>query len=419
MNGMDKIEILGGRRLVGEVVIGGAKNAALPALFACLLTEEECALTKVPHLRDIHSALAVLQAMGARCDMQGDCVTVQAERICSQDVRYELVKTMRASVLTLGPLLARFGRATVSLPGGCAIGARPVNVHIDGLRQMGAEIRLDNGNIVAEAGRLRGAHLTLPMPTVTGTENLMMAAALADGETIIENAAREPEIADLAAFLNHMGADIVGAESGVIQIRGVSELHGATHQILSDRIEAGTYLCATAACGGEVRLLGALAAHLQDLLHKLQEAGVQVEEEGGSLRICAEGRLRAVNAETAPYPGFPTDLQAQWMAVSCTAEGTAVISENVFENRFMHAPELIRMGAHIELQRNTAVVRGVGQLRGAPLMATDLRASASLVIAALAARGKTTLSRVYHLDRGYELMEEKLRALGADARRVP
>lgn len=415
---MDKIRIVGGRPLIGEVHISGAKNAALPALFACLLTDMPCTLHKLPQLRDIESARQVLQKMGAECRVQDDKTTVCARTLHTQEAPYALVKTMRASILALGPLLARCGRARVSLPGGCAIGARPVDMHLDGLRKMGATIDIEDGNIVASAGRLRGAHIVLPAPTVTGSENLMMAAALAAGESIIENAAREPEIADLASFLNNMGAKISGAGSGTLHICGVEKLTGAAHTVLPDRIEAGTYLCAVAACGGEVTVHNAGASVMQDLLEKLSTAGAVLTVTGESVRIAVNGRMRAVNADTAPYPGFPTDMQAQWMAVSSVAEGTAVISENVFENRFMHVPELSRLGANIELRNNTAVVQGVEKLAGAPMMATDLRASASLVIAALAAAGTSVIERIYHLERGYENLTEKLQALGAEVRRV-
>ncbi|MDM5147331.1 UDP-N-acetylglucosamine 1-carboxyvinyltransferase [Candidatus Persebacteraceae bacterium Df01] len=414
---MDKLEICGGRPLHGKINISGAKNAALPALFACLLTEEPCHLTNVPQLRDIHSALAVLRAMGVHCETNDGSLKIQAAKLHTHEAPYTLVKTMRASILALGPLLARFGQAIVSLPGGFAIGARPVNAHIEGLTRMGATIEVKDGNIVANAERLRGAHLVLPMPTVTGTENLMMAAALADGETIIENAAREPEITDLAIFLNSMGANITGLNSNLLRIRGTKKLSGASHTVVSDRIEAGTYLCATAACGGDVELVGANAEHLQNLLNKLETAGATLAPSSNNIRIVMSSRPQATDAETAPYPGFPTDLQAQWMAVNSVADGTAIIVENVFENRFMHAPELTRMGANIELKRNTAIVRGVDILKGAPLMATDLRASASLVIAGLAAQDTTLIDRVYHLDRGYERMEHKLSVLGAKTRR--
>ena len=418
MNGMQKIKINGGRRLVGEVRISGAKNAALPAMFACLLTDKECELHNLPQLRDINSARLALQQMGAECEQQGATAKIHAASLHTFQAPYQLVKTMRASILALGPLLARFGEARVALPGGCAIGARPVDMHLAGLQQMGAQINMEDGDIVARAKRLQGAHIILPKPTVTGTENLMMAAALADGETIIENAAREPEILDLAKFLNAMGANVRGAGEGDLHISGVSSLHGATHAVLPDRIEAGTYLCAVAACGGDVLLHNAGADVMQNLLHKLTAAGAELKNEGNSVHIKMENRPLAINADTAPYPGFATDMQAQWMAVCCVAEGTAAITENIFENRFMHVSELARLGAQIELHHNTAVVHGVSKLTSAQMMATDLRASASLVIAALAAEGESVIDRIYHLERGYENLAEKFCALGADVERV-
>ncbi len=392
-------------------------------------------------MRDIKSALAVLSAMGAEHSDANGKTVVNAARLRTTVAPYQLVKTMRASVLALGPLLARAGEATVSLPGGCVIGARPVDMHIAGFEKMGAEIQIQNGNIVARAKRLRGANIKLPQPTVTGSENLMMAAALAEGITVLENAAREPEITDLAVFLNAMGADISGAGESTITIRGVDRLHSAKHFVMPDRIEAGTYLCAAAACGGDVFLENADLSHLSALAEKLRECGAEVlncndsgddgddgddgdgdgdgnsENKKRGARITMHNRPRAVDAVTAPYPGYPTDLQAQWMAVNCVAEGCATITETVFENRFMHAPELARMGADIELRGNAARVRGVASLSGAPVMATDIRASAALVVAALAARGTSEIDRIYHLERGYATMEKKLRALGANAER--
>ncbi len=414
---MDKIAVIGGRPLCGEARISGAKNAALPALFACLLTEEPCEIRNAPQLRDIQSALRVLRALGAECEFADNTAAVCARNISSFDTPHELVKTMRASILALGPLLARFGRARVALPGGCAIGARPVDIHLEGLREMGAEIAMEDGDIVASAKRLRGARIVLPKPTVTGSENLLMAAALAEGETIIENAAREPEIADLAAFLCAMGADISGGE-GFWRIRGKDKLRGAKHAAPPDRIEAGTYLCAVAACGGDAVLHNANGEWMHDLLAKLSAAGAELHEKDGAIRIVMENRPRAAGAETAPYPGFPTDMQAQWLAVNCVAKGSAFIVENIFESRFMHVPELRRTGARIELHGNAAAVRGVKKLSGAPMMATDLRASASLVIAALAAQGESVIERIYHLDRGYENLVQKLQSLGANARRI-
>lgn len=418
-NGVARIRIEGGRPLSGEAAVSGAKNAALPAFFACLLTEGECALSGVPALRDIESAARVLRSMGAECKRRGGEARICAANLRTQEAPYDLVKTMRASVLALGPLLARFGRARVSMPGGCAIGARPVDIHLDGMRALGADVRMEGGDIVAHARRLRGARIPLRVPSVTATENLMMAAALAEGETAIENAAREPEIADLAVLLNRMGADISGAGEGRIIVRGASALRGAAHEIMPDRIEAGTYLCAVAACGGDVTVAPARPGDMGDLLGKLSAAGAQVEAGKDKVRIVMDGRPRAVDAETAPHPGFPTDMQAQWLAVNCVADGRAAVTENIFENRFMHVPELARTGARIALRHNTALVRGVPALSGAPMMATDLRASASLVIAALAARGESVIDRVYHLERGYENLAQKLSGLGARAERMP
>ena len=415
---MDKLRIAGGRPLRGEVRIGGAKNAALPALFACLLTEDACEIGNMPALRDVRSAAEVLRALGAECELKNGAARVRARRLQTQDAPYQLVKTMRASILALGPLLARFGRARVSLPGGCAIGARPVDMHLDGLRRMGAKIRVEDGDIIARAEGLRGARIVLPKPTVTGSENLMMAAALAAGETVIENAAREPEIGDLAALLRKMGAQVEGEDGGVLRIWGAAKLRGAKHSVLPDRIESGTYLCAVAACGGEAVLRGADAGHMHDLLEKLTAAGAELSAGEDFVRIAMGRRPLAADAETAPYPGFPTDMQAQWLAVNCVAEGSALVVENVFESRFMHVPELARTGAQIKLSGNTASVRGAEFLSGAPLMATDLRASASLAVAALAARGESVIDRIYHLDRGYENLAEKLRGLGADVGRI-
>ena len=416
---MRKFNISGGNALNGEVSISGAKNAALPVLFACLLTDEPCEISNIPQLRDIDSTLAALKAMGAtHGGIKDGKVTVEAKTLATTAAPYDLVKTMRASVLALGPLLARAGEAEVSLPGGCVIGARPVDMHIKGFAQMGADINIKRGNIIAKAKRLRGKKIRLPFPTVTGTENLMMAATLAEGETTIENAAREPEITDLATFLNAMGADIRNAGGSSIKIRGAKKLHGAKHKVMPDRIEAGTYLCAVAACGGEAFLRGADINHIAALADKLRECGAILESNNDGIKITMKQRPQAADAATAPYPGYPTDLQAQWMAVNCVAEGRAAITETVFENRFMHAPELLRMGADIELRGNTAIVRGAKHLSATPVMATDLRASAALVIAALTATGETTIDRIYHLERGYENMENKLRALGANARIV-
>lgn len=415
---MRKIKIIGGKPLCGEINICGAKNAALPELFACLLTSEPCTIDNIPQLRDIDSALAVLSAVGADVKREGDSVRICASSLAATSAPYELVKTMRASVLALGPLLARAKEARVSMPGGCVIGARPVDMHIGGFAKMGADINIDSGDIVASAPVLHGAVIRLPFPTVTGTENLMMAAALADGTTIIENAAREPEIVDLALMLCAMGADINGAGESAITVRGGHKLRGVNHRVMPDRIEAGTYLCATAACGGEVFLHYAQMQYLSALVDKLQECGAIVtdgKDGGDGINITMKARPQAADIATAPYPGYPTDLQAQWLALSCIAKGRAAITETVFENRFMHIPELMRMGADIELRGNTAIVSGVGGLSGAKVMATDIRASAALVVAALAAGGETIIDRIYHLQRGYGKMTEKLAALGASA----
>ena len=414
---MEKLEITGNRALHGQISISGAKNAALPAIFACLLSDDICVLNNIPSLNDVNSALNVLDTMGATCERQEDTVTINAATVNTQEAPYHLVKTMRASVLVLGPLLARYHQAKVSLPGGCAIGTRPVDIHISGLRQMGATINIEHGDIVA-TGRLNAAHIRLPQATVTGTENLMMAATLADGETRIENAAQEPEVVDLANFLNKMGAKIQGAGSPTICITGVKKLRGTTHHIISDRIESGTYLCAATATGGDVLLKNAPADNLLALTEKLLAAGAQISKENNGIRLIMKKKARAVSVNTAPYPGFPTDMQAQWMAVCTMAEGNAKITENIFENRFMHAQELIRMGAKIKTKGGVATVNGVKTLSGARVMATDLRASASLVIAALAAQGTTTIERIYHLDRGYAGLEKKLQALGAQIKRI-
>lgn len=424
---MDKLLIRGGRRLSGEVTISGAKNAALPELCASLLVGEPLALANVPRLQDVATMIKVLRTMGVvaqRSDDRPDVVTLNAAGPIQPEAPYELVKTMRASILVLGPLLARFGRATVSLPGGCAIGSRPVDQHIKGLQAMGATIEVEHGNIVARVGgpgqRLKGARITTDMVTVTGTENLLMAATLADGETVLENAAMEPEIPDLAELLIAMGGRIEGHGTHRIRIQGVQRLHApaAPHRIVADRIETGTFLCAVAAAGGDVLLRGAVAAHLESVIDKLREAGAHIDAVPEGLRIRMDQRPRAVSFRTSEYPAFPTDMQAQFMAVNCIAEGAAKVSETIFENRFMHVNELLRLGAHIEVDGHTAVVQGVPRLSGAAVMATDLRASASLVIAGLVAEGDTRVDRIYHLDRGYDRMEAKLRQLGADIERV-
>ncbi|MCZ4306450.1 UDP-N-acetylglucosamine 1-carboxyvinyltransferase [Zoogloeaceae bacterium G21618-S1] len=416
---MDKLLITGGTRLTGEARISGAKNAALPILCAALLTREPVSFTNVPQLQDIRTLLALIAQMGVKIDRDeaAGTVTLDAGELNNPVAPYERVKTMRASILVLGPLVARCGEARVSLPGGCAIGARPVDQHIKGLQAMGAQVKVEHGDIHAEVTRLKGARLFTDMVTVTGTENLMMAACLADGETVIENAAREPEVVDLAKCLMAMGARISGAGTDVIRVQGVDALHGATHQIMPDRIETGTYLCAAAATGGDIRLTGTSSTYLDIVVDKLLDAGCEIDVERDEIRLRAPKRLKAVSLRTAPYPAFPTDMQAQFMAINCVAEGTAVIRETIFENRFMHAVELQRLGADIRIDGNTAVVTGVARLDGATVMATDLRASASLVVAGLVAEGETLIERIYHLDRGYEHLEKKLSALGAQVRR--
>ena len=419
---MDKLIIQGGQTLNGEVRISGAKNAALPILCASLLTAEPLTLTNVPALHDIQTMLKLLVQMGVKAEQDGDTLTLDASGLNNPSAPYEMVKTMRASVLVLGPLMARCGEAYVSLPGGCAIGARPVDQHIKGLLSMGAEVKVEHGYVNARVGKLKGARLFTDMVTVTGTENLMMAACLADGETVIENAAREPEVVDLAQCLVSMGAQISGAGTDVIRIRGVERLHGATHRIMPDRIETGTYLCAAAITGGEVRLTGTSMGYLDAVVDKLMDAGCEITGEKSpqfeAITLRAPKKLNAVSIRTAPYPAFPTDMQAQFMTINTVAEGTAVIRETIFENRFMHAVELQRLGADIKIDGNTAVVRGVARLDGATVMATDLRASAGLVLAGLVAEGETTIERIYHLDRGYEHIEQKLSQLGATIRRV-
>jgi len=416
---VDKLLIQGGNALSGEVAISGAKNAALPILCASLLTAEPLHLTNVPHLNDISTMLRLLGDMGIGVTMDGtDGLILDGSGLNNAVASYEMVKTMRASILVLGPLVARCGEARVSLPGGCAIGARPVDQHIKGLQAMGAEIKVEQGYVHAKASRLKGARICTDMVTVTGTENLMMAACLADGETVIENAAREPEVVDLANCLVSMGARISGAGTDVIRIQGVEKLHGATHAIMPDRIETGTYLCAAAATGGDIRLLKTSAAYLDTVVDKLMDAGCEITVERDAIRLVAPRRLKSVSLRTAPYPAFPTDMQAQFMAINCVAEGVATIRETIFENRFMHVSELVRLGADIQIEGNNAVVRGVARLEGATVMATDLRASASLVIAGLVAQGETLIDRIYHLDRGYERIEEKLARLGASVKRV-
>src|SRR5580765_1317681 len=418
---MDKLRIRGGRRLAGEVAISGAKNAALPELCAALLTAEPVLLSNLPRLHDVATMLKLLRQMGVAAEASGEAeatVSLDASKVTSREAPYDLVKTMRASILVLGPLIARFGEARVSLPGGCAIGTRPVDQHIKGLQALGADITVEHGYIVARASRLKGARVTTDMITVTGTENLLMAATLAEGETVLENAAQEPEIPDLAEMLIAMGARIEGHGTSRIRIEGVRELHGVAHRTIPDRIEAGTFLCAVAAAGGEVLLRGARADHLEAAIEKLREAGAMIEAGEGWIRIRAEGRPRAVSFRTSEYPAFPTDMQAQSMALDAIAEGAATVAETIFENRFMHVPELMRLGARIDVDGRVAMIQGVDKLSGATVMATDLRASAGLVIAGLVAEGETLVDRIYHLDRGYDRMEAKLRALGADIERV-
>lgn len=416
---MQQFLVSGGATLKGDVVISGAKNAALPILFATILAEQPSVLSNVPVLKDIDTTFKLLRIFGADVSRDDHQVTVDATAIHSQMAPYELVKTMRASILALGPLLARFGHAEVSLPGGCAIGARPVNLHIDGLRKMGAEITVEAGYIKAKATRLKGAHIFMDVVSVTGTENLMMAAVLADGLTIIENAAREPEVVDLAKYLIAMGADIQGAGTDTIRITGKEKLHGARHTVLPDRIETGTFLVAAAVTGGDVTCLNASPAELEVVLEKLREAGADVTTGPDWIRLNMTGRtLKSVNVKTVPHPGFPTDMQAQFTVLNVVAEGVGMVTETIFENRFMHVPELQRMGADIQLEGNTALIKHTDKLMGAQVMATDLRASASLVIAGLVAEGETVVDRIYHIDRGYEQIEYKLKGLGANIQRI-
>jgi UDP-N-acetylglucosamine 1-carboxyvinyltransferase len=415
---VDKLRITGGRALEGEVQVSGAKNAALPIMCASLLSSQPLALGNVPRLMDVSTMARLLSQMGVSVERTEGAMTLAAREIKDPTASYDLVKTMRASVLVLGPLLARCGRAKVSLPGGCAIGLRPVDQHVKGLEAMGAEIHVEHGYMHASARRLRGARIVMDLVTVTGTENLMMAATLAEGTTLLENAAREPEVVDLARALVAMGARIEGAGTDVIRIEGKAALGGASHQVMPDRIETGTYLAAVAAAGGKVRLLGAAPRSLDATLEKLREAGSRISTTESSLEIEMRDRPSSVSVRTAPFPGFATDMQAQFMALAAVARGTAMITETIFENRFMHALELQRLGADIAIEGNTAVVRGVERLQGANVMATDLRASAGLVIAGLVAEGETLVDRIYHLDRGYEALEKKLGALGARIERV-
>lgn len=418
---MDKMRIRGGKPLKGVVQVSGSKNAALPILISSLLSAERCHFRRVPDLQDIHTALKLLAHLGVSVERQLDKneVALTAANLTQTEAPYDLVRTMRASVVVLGPLLARYGKARVSLPGGCAIGARPINYHLAGLEKLGAEINLEGGYVIARASKLRGARVAFEFPSVGATENLMMAATLARGETLLENCAREPEIVDLARALRAMGAELEGEGTEIIRIQGKTELKGCDYSIMGDRIEAGTFLAAGFATGGSVRVEGLDPAFLEAVLVKFEEAGARVTREESAISIVAQGRPQGTDLTTLPYPGFPTDMQAQFMAVMAVADGASVITETIFENRFMHVPELSRLGADITIRGNTALVRGQPQLLGAPLMATDLRASASLILGALCAQGETVVNRIYHLDRGYERMEDKLRRLGADIERIP
>ena len=415
---MQKLSIQGGVRLAGEVRVAGAKNAALPILAASLLTAAPVRITNVPRLNDVGTMLKLLGRMGVKVEASGNEVSLDARLVAEPFAPYDLVKTMRASILALGPLTARFGEARVSLPGGCAIGERPVDLHIKGLTAMGAHVVIEHGNIHATAKRLKGARIFMDTVTVTGTENLMMAACLAQGETVLENAAREPEVIDLARCLIAMGAKIKGHGSDVITVQGVDALFGVEHAVMPDRIEAGTFLAAAAATRGDVTLTEAPVGSLEAVIGKLREAGATVEVGSRTIRLAMAGRPQAVSVRTAPHPGFPTDMQAQFIALNCVADGVARVIETIFENRFMHVQELRRLGARIDIEGNTAIVHGVDQLTGATVMATDLRASASLVIAGLVAEGETVIDRIYHLDRGYERIEERLGAIGARIARL-
>jgi UDP-N-acetylglucosamine 1-carboxyvinyltransferase len=415
---MQKLAIQGGTKLHGEVRISGAKNAALPIMCASLLTADELHLSNLPDMHDVKTMEKLLAQMGVKISATSQAATFNGAQVDKLEAPYDMVKTMRAAILVLGPLVARFGEARVSLPGGCAIGSRPVDLHIKGLQAMGAEIHIEHGYIHATAKRLKGAHISFDLVSVTGTENLMMAATLADGETVLENAAREPEVVDLANCLIAMGAKIKGAGSDTITISGVTKLHGANHRVMPDRIESGTFLVAAAATGGNITLTDARADILDNVLDKLREAGADIKVATGSISINMQRRPTAVNLRTAPYPAFPTDMQAQFMALNTIAEGSAIVVETIFENRFMHVQELRRLGAQIDVEGNTAIIKGVAQLEGATVMATDLRASASLVIAGLVAQGETIVDRIYHLDRGYEHIEAKLVKLGANISRI-
>ncbi len=419
---MDKFVIRGGNPLLGTVRISGAKNAALPCMAAALLTEDPVILENIPQVNDILTTRKLLAAMGAEVELgygrAHHRTTICCRNITSPEASYELVKTMRASTLVLGPLVARFGVARVSLPGGCAIGARPIDLHIKGLERLGAAITQEHGYVVARAERLQGGHIVFDKITVTGTEDLLMAAVLAEGESLMENCAREPEVGDLAALLNEMGAHIEGIGTATLRVQGVARLHGARHRIIPDRIEAGTFVLAAALTGGDLNVTACEPRHLNALLQKLEEVGVKVAHNGDSVRVLGDGRLKGADVVTEEYPGFPTDMQAQYMALATQADGTSIITENIFENRFMHALELVRMGANIKIEGRRAVVRGKSPLSAAAVLASDLRASASLVLAALVAEGETIIDRVYHIDRGYERIEEKLRGVGAQIKRI-
>ena len=419
---MDKLVIRGGNPLLGTIRVSGAKNAALPCMAAALLTEDTVILENIPQVRDIETTRKLLAAMGAEVELgygrAHHRTTISCRKLASPEASYELVKTMRASTLVLGPLVARCGRARVSLPGGCAIGARPIDLHIKGLERLGAKITQDHGYVEAATDRLKGAEIVFDKITVTGTEDLLMAATLAEGETVMQNCAREPEVADLADLLNKMGAKIEGAGTSTLRVQGVSKLHGAKHRIIPDRIEAGTFIIAGAMTGGDLNVAGCEPAHLTALLQKLEETGVKTATTSDSIRVMGDNALNAADINTEEYPGFPTDMQAQYMALATQAEGTSVVAENIFENRFMHAQELVRMGANIKIEGRRAIVRGKSPLSAAAVLASDLRASASLVLAALVADGETIIDRVYHIDRGYEHIEEKLKAVGAEIRRM-
>ena len=416
---MEKIIIEGGARLNGTVKISGAKNAALPILLSSILTDKENKINNVPNLKDVDTTCQLLKGAGVKVERsENGQVIVDASRVNNTEASYDLVRTMRASVMVLGPLLARLGKAKVSLPGGCAIGARPINLHLKGFEALGANIKLEHGYVVAEAKRLKGNRIYFDIVTVTGTENIMMAGVLAEGKTIIENAAKEPEVVNLANTLNSMGASIKGAGTDIIEINGVSRLNGGEHTVIPDRIETGTFMIAAAITGGDVEIVNCIPEYIEPVIVKLTEAGVKIDTGKDFIRVKANGKIKSVDIKTSPYPAFPTDMQAQFMSLMSISEGMSVITETVFENRFMHVAELRRMGANIKVEGNTAVIKGVPKLSAAPLMATDLRASASLILAGLAAEGETVVSRVYHLDRGYEAIEKKLSALGAKIRRV-